>query len=142
MSEDDCRYLVLGKKRFETDVREYLLHSRSAEMQGINKLGETKEMLCFYSIPEPISDSLKAERKAEQRREFADRNFFSVKKQCLDLISEEPGIKAGEIKARMSKRSETVGAALETLVDSGQVRLEQDGKAKRYSPATPSEGAH
>ena len=142
VSEDGCRYLVLGKKRFETDVREYLLHSRSAEMQGINKLGETKEMLCFYSIPEPISDSLKAERKAEQRREFADRNFFSVKKQCLDLISEEPGIKAGEIKARMSKRSETVGAALETLVDSGQVRLEQDGKAKRYSPATPSEGAH
>jgi predicted HTH transcriptional regulator len=111
-------------------------------MHGINKLGETKEMQCFYSIPEPISDSLKAERKAEQRREFADRNFFSVKKQCLDLISQEPGIKVGEIKARMSKRSETVGAALETLVDSGHVRLEENGKAKRYFPATPSEGAH
>ena len=140
VSEDNCRYLVLGKKRFETDVREYLLHSHCADMQGVNKLGEVKEMRCYYSVPEPISDLLKAERKAEQKRDSADRNFFSVQKESLDLITEQPGIKAGEIKARMPRRSETVGAALEALVDSGQVRMEEEGKAKKFYPATSPEG--
>ena len=140
VSEDNCRYLVLGKKRFETDVREYLLHSHCADMQGVNKLGEVKEMRCYYSVPEPISDSLKAERKAEQKRDSADRNFFSVQKDSLELITEQPGIKAGEIKARAGRRNETVGAALEALVDSGQVKVMEDGKAKRYFPATSPEG--
>ena len=140
VSEDDCRYLVLGKKRFETDVREYLLQSHCADMKGVNKLGEEKEMRCFYSIPEPISDSVKAERKAEQKRDSAERIFFSVQKQCLDLITQQPSIKAGEIKARMGKRSETVGAALEALVDGGQVTVELEGKAKKYFPAKSPEG--
>jgi hypothetical protein len=140
VSESDCRYLVLGKKRFETDVREYLLHSRCADMQGTNKLGETKEMRCYYSVPEPVSDTLKAQRKAEQKREIADRDFLWVQNECLQLISEQPGVKVGEIKARISKRSDTVGAALESLLDSGQVRLEEMGKAKRYFLADSSEG--
>lgn len=140
VSEDDCRYLVLGKKRFETDVREYLLHSRCADMQGVNKLGEVKEMRCFYSVPEPISDSVKAERKAEQKRDAAERNFQFTLSQCQDFISKQPGIKVGQIKARMGKRSETVGAALEALVDGGQVRMEEEGRAKKYFPATSPEG--
>ena len=140
VSEDDCRYLVLGKKRFEADVREYLLHSRCAEMQGVNKLGEVKEMRCFYSVPEPISDSVKAERKAEQKRDAAERNFQFTLSQCQDFISKQPGIKVGQIKARMGKRSETVGAALEALVDGGQVTVELEGKAKKYFPATSPEG--
>ena len=140
VSEGDCRYLVLGKKRFETDVREYLLHSRCAEMQGINKLGGTEEMRCFYSVPEPVSETLKAQRKTEQKRDRAAREFQSVQNECLKLISDQPGIKVGQIKPLIEKRSETVGAALEALVDNGQVRLEEVGKAKKYFPATALEG--
>ena len=41
----------------------------------------------------------------------------------------------------MGRRSETVGAALEALVDGGQVQvMEDEGKAKRYFPATSPEG--
>lgn len=140
VSEDDCRYLVLGKKRFETDVREYLLQSHCADMKGVNKLGEEKEMRCFYSIPEPISDSVKAERKAEQKRDAAERAFQFTLSQCQDFISKNPGVRVGEIKARMGKRSETVGAALEALVDGGQVTVELEGKTKKYFPATSPEG--
>ena len=140
VSEGDCRYLVLGKKRFETDVREYLLHSRCADMKGFNKLGEQKEMRCFYSVPEPVSETLKAQRKTEQKRDKAVREFQFVQNECLKLISDQPGIKVGQIKPLIEKRNETVGAALEALVDSGQVRLEEVGKAKKYFPATAPEG--
>ena len=140
VSEGDCRYLVLGKKRFETDVREYLLHSRCADMKGFNKLGEEKEMRCFYSVPEPVSETLKAQRKTEQKRDKAVREFQFVQNECLKLISDQPGIKVGQIRPLIEKRNETVGAAIEALVDSGQVRLEEVGKAKKYFPATAPEG--
>ena len=140
VSEGDCRYLVLGKKRFETDVREYLLHSRCADMKGFNKLGEEKEMRCFYSVPEPVSEALKAQRKTEQKRDKAVREFQFVQNECLKLISDQPGIKVGQIRPLIEKRNETVGAAIEALVDSGQVRLEEVGKAKKYFPATAPEG--
>ena len=55
--------------------------------RAFNKLGEVKEMRCFYSVPEPISDSVKAERKAEQKRDAAERNFqFTLsQKDALEL---------------------------------------------------------
>ena len=98
-------------------------------------------MRCFYSVPEPVSETLKAQRKTEQKRDKAAREFQSVQNECLKIISDQPGIKVGQIKPLIEKRSQTVGAALEALVDNGQVRLEEVGKAKKYFPASAPEGS-
>ncbi len=50
VSEDDQRYLVLGKKRFEPDVTEYLLNSAVKSFEAYDKLGRTVEIRCFYGI--------------------------------------------------------------------------------------------
>lgn len=140
VSDGDNRYLVLGKKRFETDTKEFLLHSRCAEMECVDKLGQIVNQKCFYSWPEPVSENLKAERKAEKVLEDAARAFTALQQQVLTVVAAKSGAKAGEIKASVPKKNESVVAALEALVDSGLLLVKKEGNAKKYFLATAPEG--
>lgn len=133
--EDNIRYLIIGKNRFSPEVREYVMHSRVADLNGINKLGQLSDLRCFYSIPEPTSAERKAELKAEREADIKIASFFKLQIELLDKIRKSPGINTGSLKAHVTGKSERIGYALNQLEEDGKVRVEtRSNRSRLYYP--------
>ena len=66
--EDDMRYLIIGKNRFSPKVREFALHSHYADMVGVDKLGQSGQIRCFYGIPEAMTPEVKQHLRPRRQR--------------------------------------------------------------------------
>ncbi|CAI8294396.1 MAG: Uncharacterised protein [Gammaproteobacteria bacterium] len=125
------RHLILGKSRFSPEIGEYLLHGRNAVLKGLDRLGRESQTLCYYSVPEPISEQRKSEITSEKRADLKRAEFASIQKEILRVLNEKPGANTGYIKSMIHKRAETVNAALDELLESGRVKKKKpDSKTK------------
>ena len=136
--EDDMRYLVIGKNRFDPEIKEYALHSHQATMAGKNKLGYMEQLRCFYSIPEPMSPegktALKA-KEAKQRRFDSDQQLME---ELLEVITENPGMSATAVKSKVSGKADRKHAALEQLERDGRILIENpDRRTRTYYAVAP-----
>ena len=131
VSNGGDRHLILGKSRFSPEIGEYLLHGRNAVLKGLDRLGRESQTLCYYSVPEPISEQRKSEITSEKRADLKRAEFASIQKEILRVLNEKPGANTGYIKSMIHKRAETVNAALDELLESGRVKKkEPDSKTK------------
>lgn len=137
VSEDDQRYLILGKKRFEPEVTEYLLHSSVASFDAYDKLGRLVEIRCFYAIPDATTQEKKAEDKAQRQAEVKAAVWIDTQKRVLEYVSKNQGKTTRDISESVSGRNGTVQKALEELVDRGEIRAKEGArKAKYHYPET------
>ena len=136
--EENIRYLVFGKNRFSPEITEYALHSHCVDMKGINKLGYSVELRCWYSIPEAMSRERKQElkeKKAEQKRLASE---YHLMEQLLKTIIESPGICTTELKRAVRGRSDSQTAALKQLEQDGRIYIESpDKRTRTYYPVKP-----
>ncbi len=133
--EDDTRYLILGKNRFSPVVREYMMHSRCADMTGINKLGQSATLRCFYSIPEPTSPERRAELRAERTADIRQASAYKLQQALLAEITKSPGLKTGALKDRVTGKSERISHALAQLEDDGKVLVTcPDNRTRQFYP--------
>ena len=125
VSDGGDRHLMLGKSRFSPAVADYLLHGRNAVLKGFDRLGRESETTCYYSVPEAMSEKRKSEITSEKKADLKRAEFASTQKEILKVLKEKPGATTSFIKSMIHKRGETVNAALEDMLDSGQVRKDQ-----------------
>ena len=131
-SDDGDRLLILGKSRFSPEIKEYLLHGRNAILKGLDRLGRESQTLCYYSVPEPISEQRKSEITSEKKADAKRAEFASLQKQILKVIEEKPWANTGYIRSMVHKRSETVNTALEDMLDRGMVEMMEQGSSKKW----------
>lgn len=131
-SDDGDRLLILGKSRFSPEIKEYLLHGRNAILKGLDRLGRESQTLCYYSVPEPISEQRKSEITSEKKADAKRAEFASLQKQILKVVEEKPWANTGYIRSMVHKRSETVNTALEDMLDRGMVEMVEQGSSKKW----------
>ena len=132
VSEDDQRYLVLGKKRFEATTTEYLLHSSVASFDAYDKLGRLVKIRCFYAIPDATSQEKKAEDKALRQAEVKAAAWAGMQSRVLEYISKHPKATTREVSESVTGKDLTVRKALDELVEKGEVRVEDGERNARH----------
>ncbi|MDA9919981.1 AAA family ATPase [bacterium] len=136
--EDDMRYLVIGKNRFDPEVKEYALHSHQATMVGKNKLGYTEQLRCFYSIPEPMSPEGKFALKAKEAKQKRFDSDQQLMEDLLEVIVENPGMSATAVKSKISGKADRKHAALEQLERDDRIIIKSpDKRTRTYYPVAP-----
>ena len=119
--EDDQRFLMMGKRRFEPVTTEYELQSHLSKTTAVDVLGNPVEMSCYFAVPAPTSkeerESVKELRKEESQKAAAIKTENAV----LKYIHNNPGCKQGEIKKGVSGRDTNIVAAIKDLKESGLV---------------------
>lgn len=119
--EDDQRFLMMGKRRFEPLTTEYKLQSHLSKSNAVDVLGNPVEMSCYFAVPVPTSkeerESVKELRKEESQKAAA----IKVENAVLKYIHNNPGCKRAEIKQGVGGRGANVIAAIKDLQESGLV---------------------
>ena len=121
VSDNNERYLVLGKKRFETEVTEYIIRSHEKEFEATDKLGYTVLIRCFYGIPEATTGTKKQEAKERADTDRKAAGWTACQNRILEYVGENPGASTRNISATVSGASDTVRDALQELVETGQI---------------------
>ena len=109
-----------------------MLHGRNAISKGLDRLGRESQTLCYYSVPEPISEQWKSEITSEKKADAKRAEFASLQKQILKVIKEKPWANTDYIRSMVHKRSETVNTALEDMLDRGIVEMVEQGSSKKW----------
>lgn len=136
--EDDMRYLIIGKNRFSPKVREFALHSHYADMVGVDKLGQSGQIRCFYGIPEAMTPEGKTALKAKEAKQKRFNSDQKLMEDLLEVIVENPGMSATAVKSKVSGRADRKHAALEQLERDGRIRVDNpDNRTRTYYPVAP-----
>lgn len=132
--DEDKRYLMLGKRRFEPPATEYLLQSHTAEMETVDVLGNPGITRCFFAVPEASSqearDAVKEQVKVE--REIA--RSVQMDKDIIDFVGRNPGASQSKIRKGVAGRNGDVVLALDVLIEEGQIEVKQDKNKRSHYP--------
>ena len=130
--EDDQRYLVLGKRRFETDGTEYLINSHVSAFDAVNKLGHHVEIKCFYGVLKAISAEQKQEAKAERQAEHKAASWGAAQKRVKEYVKAHPGATTREISASVGGNATTTRNALSELVGAGEISVTEGARNAKH----------
>ena len=134
VSEDDQRYMVLGKKRFEADTTEYRITSHASTFEAQDKLKRTVEIRCIYGIPEATNSEAKEEAKAQAQAERKAAAWSAVQTRVINYVTNNPGATKRNVQKTVMGKEGTVKEALEELVEQGaiEVRPGESGAFNHY----------
>ena len=138
-SENDQRYMILGKKRFESETTEYLIKSYVSTFQAEDKLGRLVEINCFYGVPEASSVEVRDAAKQERDADAQKAARMAVQSRVIEYISKHPSCGKREIMSEVTGKSSSISEAVAVLVEVGRVVVKKDGQTDRHNLA---EGKH
>lgn len=119
VQEDDERYIVLGKVRFDPRWRELRIGSYWQETTGTNQWNEPEPIMLRWGIPAPAEQSRTElrERAHEEARREAD---TQLRGELLDAVQAASGagypINRTGLRAKVRRKTAEIMAALETLI--------------------------
>ena len=124
VSDNNERYLVLGKKRFESEVTEYIIRSHVKEFEAADKLGHSVSIRCFYGIPEATNSTKKQEAKERADADRKAATWSAVQRRIIEYVEKHPGAPTRQISESVSGKSATVQKALKELIETGRISQE------------------
>jgi predicted transcriptional regulator len=130
--EDDQRFLMMGKRRFEPLTTEYELQSHLSKTTAVDVLGNPVEMSCYFAVPAPTS---KEERGAAKELAQEEARFATGLKRRSDVIrfiSSNPGCNGTKIKDGVGGKNDIRQSAIKDLLEDGLITYEKSGKAHAY----------
>jgi len=133
IQEGECRYLVLGKKRFEPKWPELEIIGNTASTAVLDEFGFQETLTMRWGIAVPVQTSRKeaADKAAEQQRQEDE---ATLRQDIRDAVSEawaagNPLNRAG-VKAKVRRKTSEVVAMLENLLNERWL-IEVDVPAKQ-----------
>ena len=122
--EEGNRYLLLGKKRFEADVSEYLIKSHMGRMSATDVLGYSKEIRCYYGIPEATTREAKEAAKRTANIEMKKGTQGRIEREIKIFVGANPGASKRKIVNAVSGNNSQVSDAIAELVEIGSIIVE------------------
>ena len=139
--EDDKRYLILGKKRFEADATEYLIQSHCGQMTAQDKLGREVTIKCFYGVPEATTREAREEAKHAAAVEQKQATQGRIDSDILKLVGKQPGITKAKLERGVGGNRKQVSDAVTELVEEGLIRVEHGpNRAQKHYPVNGDTG--
>ena len=132
VSDDGERYLVLGKRRFETDVTEYRIVSYARTFEAIDKLGSVVAIKCYYGVPEASDDAAKAEAKEQRQDAIKMATWDGTLTKVLQYVKQNPRASTRDISASVSGNAKAIRGALAELIEKGEIRVEDGPRNAKY----------
>lgn len=120
IQEDETRYLLTGKTRFEPRWRELRLDSYTKDTRAINAFGEPEQVTLRWAIARPLEAGERAEAK-ERAAEEAQRNAEATLRQAIRdavQVAQQEGnpLSRSGIAAKVKRKRPDVFACIERLL--------------------------
>lgn len=85
VEEKGTRYLVLGKKRFETKTPELVIESSTAEVDALDEWGDVEKTILRWGVPKPAHQT-RAEAREDAQAEAAQTRLVEARTAALDAV--------------------------------------------------------
>lgn len=128
--EDDFRYLVMGKKRFETEITEYRVLSHCSTVEAVDRLGKAVEIKCYFGLPEATNEQEKEEAREQRLAEQKAATWSKAQSRVRDFVRDNPGQTQRDIVRGVKGRNENVADALSNLIEKGVIDATDNPKGQ------------
>ena len=125
VSDNGNRYLVAGKRRFESEASEWLIEGRKVTFEALDPLGYRHEIGVFYGVPQPSSLEARELAKAEAAENAQEARMMHLRMKVLDYVTKHPGASTRRIRESVTGRGNAISAVLEELIADGEIRVEE-----------------